>query len=419
MRKRLWQSFVCLAALGIATGVMALFAINQQANEFNRASSQTLAAEEWVRDSLRQQLGLERLRQDWAELSPLERKNLIIEMRARQQRLVDELAPPTERDMAIGVLQGLDSLQSELKQGPGSELTRLTQTSRDLAIRLSSLGASESQQRFSALEKRRWQLNITVMFLSLLFILCSQYLAWMLLGRHFIRPLIHLGKELDALTGHRSDTEPKLETVNRELKGMSDNLKHIHHQLQHQSRNSDKDPVTGLASRKALNQHLQQEWLRGLRAEGPVSLLLLAVDPVCNHDGDARLGLPDPTLQQLVAIACQHTARAQDFLARFDANRLAIVLAGTDLEQAIKLAHQLCHKVNQARISAPLLASQPWITVSVGIANHIPKRPHGWDKLVQEAEEALDKAHSQGGNQAAVAPCHLPDTDWLKQAANR
>ncbi len=418
MKKRLWQSFLCIALLGIATGIMALGAINQQAQEFSLNQQQQLQCQQLSRDSLLQQLGLENLARDWSSLAPNSRKKLIVEMQQRQTALLGNLSDEqvAQRDMAILVKQGLDSLQPEKDRMP--MLKGLAELSRDFAIRISSLHVAHSQKILAEVEKRRWQLNMTVMFLSLFFILLTQYLAWSLLGRHFIRPLLDVSRQLQAMSSHGSEPAPPIPQVNQELKDMSENLCHIQRQLSGQKRNPDVDATTGLASRSALNQHLQQEWLRSLRREEPVSLLLLSPDPISLQNGHELAELPETSLQQLVAIATQHTSRVQDFLARFEGNKLAIVLSCTDLEQAIKLAHQLCHRVNQARIATPLLASQPWLTVSVGVANQIPRRAHSWDSLPLEAEEALLQARAQGGNQATVAPCLLPDATWLKAAGN-
>jgi diguanylate cyclase (GGDEF)-like protein len=418
MKRRLWQSFLCIALLGIATGLMALGAINQQAQEFSTNQQSQLEFQQLSRDSLLQQLGFENLARDWNTLPPNSRVKLIDEMQKRQTTLLGNLLEQqiVERDMAIRVKQGLDSLQ------PGKErvpvLRGLAELSRDLAIRISSLHVAQSQKILAEVEKRRWQLNMTVMFLSLFFILLTQYLAWSLLGRHFIRPLLDVSRQLQVISSHGNEPAPPIPQVNQELRDMSDNLRHIQRQLSGQKRNPDVDPTTGLASRSALNQHLQQEWLRGLRREEPVSMLLLSPDPICLQNGHELAEVPEASLQQLVAIATQHTSRVQDFLARFEGNKLAIVLSCTDLEQAIKLAHQLCHRVNQARIATPLLASQPWLTVSVGVANQVPRRPHSWDCLPLEAEEALLQARAQGGNQATVAPCMLPDATWLQAAGN-
>ncbi|MCL2916935.1 GGDEF domain-containing protein [Shewanella litorisediminis] len=417
MRRRLWQSFMCIALLGILTGIVALGAIHQQASEFTQSQLSQAESRYLIRDALLQQLGLESLGRDWHTLPPTSRSQLLGEMRARQQGLVSALAntPGTERDMAIRVMQGLTSLQPEGQNIP--VIGGLAELSRDLAIRVSSLDVGKAQQLLTDIEKRRWQLTMTVMFLSLLCILLTQFLAWHLLGRHFIRPLIELGRQVDNLSAHRKDSTTIVEPANQEVKDISENLRHIHRQLQHQQHNPNVDQTTGLASRSALNHHLQQEWLRGLRRNEPVSLLLLSADPVMLQHDHGLAELPHTSLTQLVNIAVEHTARAQDYLAHYDGNKLAIVLSCTDLEQAIKLAHQLCYRVHQAHIATPMLATHPWVTVSVGVASRIPRSTHGWDILLQEAEEALLQARAQGGNQAMVAPCLLPDSSWLATAA--
>jgi diguanylate cyclase (GGDEF)-like protein len=103
--------------------------------------------------------------------------------------------------------------------------------------------------------------------------------------------------------------------------------------------------------------------------------------------------------------------RASDFVARLDDDRFLTVLPRAGINDACRIAENLCQGV--ARNSA-ILPEVSGVTVSVGVAE-FPACADTVYALIDAADHALSMAKSRGRNQAAAAPL-LRSPDPLKLA---
>ncbi|QSX31103.1 GGDEF domain-containing protein [Shewanella cyperi] len=406
MKQRLRLGFLLLSILPLISCVIAMLTIDRMADLQDSWIDSYRIQQQAQQQAQMQQLGMEKLARHWPSLSPRERQVWLTELGERQQQLTDSLEDPKAKGLADELLRSLKSLDPQAIEA--FSLPGMAEASRDLGVRIGKLSQSQldKQQHDAALD--RWKLKLILAGFTLLLLLISQTLAWFILGRHFVRPLLQLRRRLNLLSQQRPILAG-LTPVNREVQQMDEQLSRLQQRLGQETGLAQKDAITGLHNRSALNQHLQQQWLRALRHGDNLSLLLLSPDKLQQYDGTPLGPLPHPSFIRVIQLLELHCNRADDFLAHVRDDTLALVLSGTDLEQAVKQAQKLCQLTLSADIPAPLKASNPRITLSVGIASQVPRSAHAWDSLLQDAEAALVQARAQGGNQALVAPCALPD----------
>jgi diguanylate cyclase (GGDEF)-like protein len=163
------------------------------------------------------------------------------------------------------------------------------------------------------------------------------------------------------------------------------------------------DPLTGLANRRALDEHLALECARARRSGEALAVLMIDVDhfkafnDAHGHPGgDAALVLVARTVD-----AC--LKRPGDLVARFGGEEFCAVLPHTDADQARQVAQQLCQAVCDLALPHGQSPVAEHVTLSIGVA-HAGGTPD-WDPehWLRRADLALYQAKRLGRDQVVVA----------------
>jgi diguanylate cyclase (GGDEF)-like protein len=166
------------------------------------------------------------------------------------------------------------------------------------------------------------------------------------------------------------------------------------------ARLSETDALTGLANRRALRRHLEEEFRRSKRYRTPVSLLLIDIDglkQVNDTDGHAA----GDRLIRVIAATIADGLRESDFGARWGGDEFAILEPNTSARAAHASAERLVARVATQRDAH--LRRQP--TVSIGVATYDPTADtHGdLEAVVRAADDALYRAKAGGRNRVDAA----------------
>ncbi|HSD21342.1 MAG TPA: GGDEF domain-containing protein [Anaeromyxobacter sp.] len=130
-----------------------------------------------------------------------------------------------------------------------------------------------------------------------------------------------------------------------------------------------RDPLTGLANRRAFEEALAREVARAARDEAPLAVIALDVDHFKRVNDAYGHAAGDEVLAEVAARAA-HALRAGDLLARVGGEEFAALLPGASLEAAAEAAERV-----RARIgAAPIVAGEARlaVTVSAGLAALAP-----------------------------------------------
>lgn len=165
------------------------------------------------------------------------------------------------------------------------------------------------------------------------------------------------------------------------------------------------DGLTGLANRRALDLHLEQEWRRQARVGGRLSLVLLDVDRFKQYNDAFGHLQGDDALRAVATVLRDAARRPGDLAARFGGEELALVLTGADPRSVLEVAEQVRRQVEALGLPHPDSGVCPVLTVSLGVASLVPGRVLEPLRLVQAADQALYRAKARGRN--LVQACEM------------
>jgi len=167
-----------------------------------------------------------------------------------------------------------------------------------------------------------------------------------------------------------------------------------------------RDGLTGLANRRCFDDTLIAEWTRAMRAQQPLSLLMIDVDNFkAYNDTNGHLG-GDECLKR-IAEAVSGEMRANDLVARYGGEEFAVILPNQSLKGAAIVAERIRRRVE--RLQVPGVANgqdgaipMRQVTVSIGAATAVVSNEHSASELVAIADAALYRAKHLGRNRISI-----------------
>ena len=153
------------------------------------------------------------------------------------------------------------------------------------------------------------------------------------------------------------------------------------------------DPLTGLSNRRRLAEFLKE------LGKARFCFVVVDIDHFKNINDTYGHDVGDEVLQQVGGMLDDCT-RKTDLAARVGGEEFCVVFPETDQATSLKLAESLRQSIAMMpfRTSGGVIE----LTVSIGIAEHIPGKEHSL--TFKAADEALYHAKSNGRNQVTCAP---------------
>ncbi|MDH2345424.1 diguanylate cyclase [Bradyrhizobium sp. SSUT77] len=157
------------------------------------------------------------------------------------------------------------------------------------------------------------------------------------------------------------------------------------------------DALTGLKNRRKFDQVIDVEWRRAIRQKTPVALLMIDADHFKAYNDTFGHQAGDQVLVGIAICISDSVSRAGDCAARYGGEEFAVLLPGTSVTDAFKVAEAIRVKVQGWS------DDQATTTISCGIASLVPTAGLDWSILVAAADKALYAAKAGGRNQSVVA----------------
>jgi diguanylate cyclase (GGDEF)-like protein len=152
------------------------------------------------------------------------------------------------------------------------------------------------------------------------------------------------------------------------------------------------DPLTGLFNRRYLLTQLEAEIERARRQGGGLGLLMLDVDNFKRLNDTVGHPAGDAVLRR-VAQTLRRAVRSFDICARYGGDEFAILLPGSEADNAVHTAERICQRVAGLQTELTGLGDLP-LTVSAGVA--ILREGGSAEELIARADRALYEAKRAG-----------------------
>jgi len=159
-----------------------------------------------------------------------------------------------------------------------------------------------------------------------------------------------------------------------------------------------RDPLTGLANRRALETFLEAERARAERTDSPLSLLLIDVDHFKAYNDNYGHAAGDRCLQRLAGVLERFTRQGQDLAARYGGEEFVVVLTHTDAAGAERAAEHLRRTIAELPAEGQ---SERAVTVTIGCVSD--RALASDDTLFRRADAALYEGKSAGRNRVVMA----------------
>jgi diguanylate cyclase (GGDEF)-like protein/putative nucleotidyltransferase with HDIG domain len=159
------------------------------------------------------------------------------------------------------------------------------------------------------------------------------------------------------------------------------------------------DGLTGLVNVREFRRRLDAAFARPDRLSSPVSLLLIDFDHFKSVNDELGHQHGDLVLQMGARIV-KAAARAQDMVARYGGDELAVMVADTNAIGAQRLAYRIVDAVHAAAVST---TPDQHLSFSIGVASY-PEDGFTSSELIAAADQALYLAKREGKDRACTFP---------------
>jgi diguanylate cyclase (GGDEF)-like protein/PAS domain S-box-containing protein len=161
------------------------------------------------------------------------------------------------------------------------------------------------------------------------------------------------------------------------------------------------DGLTGIANRRYFEDSYQMIWDQALQHAAEVSVLLLDIDffKIYNDTYGHQGG--DICLKMVAAKLDQLAVTEGHFAARYGGEEFVCILPGTTAAQAQQFAFKIRKAVEDLAIPHANSKVSGFVTVSIGLATAVPAPYTDRKDLIEQADQALYKAKTNGRNRVA------------------
>jgi diguanylate cyclase (GGDEF)-like protein len=163
---------------------------------------------------------------------------------------------------------------------------------------------------------------------------------------------------------------------------------------------SIRDPLTGLYNRRYLEEMLEREVRRAVRAEQSLGILMLDLDHFKSFNDTYGHDAGDAVLRQAGSLFAQGI-RAEDIVCRFGGEEFVFILPTASLQATQSRAEKIRANLRELTILHRGQSLGP-ITASIGVAA-LPMHGTSPKEVLAAADAALYRAKSEGRDRVVVA----------------
>jgi diguanylate cyclase (GGDEF)-like protein len=222
-----------------------------------------------------------------------------------------------------------------------------------------------------------------------------------------------LADRINELNEERQDAQNRLlETERRLTKGLEQEVALRTSTLEERTRELQKanvmleelsrvDSLTGLYNRRFFDEVMEREWMRMLRVQAPLCLIMGDIDHFKLYNDTYGHQAGDACLKEVAGSILSRLRRSSDICVRYGGEEFMIVLAETDIQTGFGIAEQIRRDVQEKQI--PHVSAEKKVTMSLGVAAVIPTTDRLPRELIAMVDEALYVSKKEGRNRVSAA----------------
>ncbi len=158
------------------------------------------------------------------------------------------------------------------------------------------------------------------------------------------------------------------------------------------------DDLTQIANRRRFEDRLNQEWRRAQRDNTFLAVIICDIDYFKNYNDTYGHLQGDQALHTVAQAINNALKRPMDLVARYGGEEFAMILPGTNINGAQRVAKEVKEAVDALHLEHLSSEISDHVTLSFGVAAIVPKSDVASKVLVETADRALYRAKAQGRN---------------------
>ncbi|HEX5801642.1 MAG TPA: diguanylate cyclase [Azospira sp.] len=168
------------------------------------------------------------------------------------------------------------------------------------------------------------------------------------------------------------------------------------------------DGLTGVANRRRFDEDFFAECRRCRREKVPLAVLMIDIDHFKRFNDHYGHQAGDEALKAVATALHENMGRPSDLIARYGGEEFVCLLPDCNLDGAHAIAEKLRLAVTGLGIPHELSSVSETVSISLGVAAHIPAGDEDADKLLAAADKALYLAKRSGRNQVRLEEAAEP-----------
>ena len=172
------------------------------------------------------------------------------------------------------------------------------------------------------------------------------------------------------------------------------------HAIEQLQTKSEKDPLTGIYNKGALQMKGIESFKRAKLLKVPMSIAVFDLDHFKKVNDTYGHSAGDFVLKEMAAVIGTKLIRLDDFFARYGGEEFVVLLFGSNLAQGVEIGERLRHTLESHTFIFQGITMP--ITISVGVATKTNEMSI-WEELFSKADEALYASKRAGRNRVSSA----------------
>ena len=172
------------------------------------------------------------------------------------------------------------------------------------------------------------------------------------------------------------------------------------HAIEQLQTKSEKDPLTGIYNKGALQIKGAESFKRAKLLKVPMSIAVFDLDHFKKINDTYGHPAGDYVLREMAAVIGTKLIRLDDYFARYGGEEFVVLLFGSNLQQALEIGERLRATIETH--SFVYQGSKLPITISVGVATKEGEMA-SWEELFAKADAALYTSKNNGRNRVTSA----------------